>query len=205
MTSIRLEPVALADVEGEATLHVSGGQPPGRDGSDWDYGNKSSSLLPPAVALAREHPWLTFEQTLTVPVTTLERYAATHGIADVDLLHLDVQGAELKVLSGAGALLRSIKVVWLEAEAVTLYQGQPLRDAVEGFMRSNGFLKVVDAVGPVTGDQLWVQARFFPRGRLALLRLRYALTRPARRIALLGREALLELARRGRRVKSGRV
>lgn len=197
-TSINLEQVALADLEGEATFHVSAGQPPGQEESDWDYGNKSSSLLPPAAALAREHPWLRFDETLTVPVTTLERYAATHGIAEVDLLHLDVQGAELKVLAGAGPLLQRIKVVWLEAETVTLYEGQPLRDAVETFMRSNGFVKVVDAVGPVSGDQLYVQAQSFARPRVALLRLRYLATRPARRLALVVRKPLLELVRRSR-------
>jgi FkbM family methyltransferase len=175
LTSIRLEAVALSDKEGEATLHVSTGQPPGREGEEWNH--TSSSLLAPAAALGREFPFLSFGQALSVPVTTLSRYAAAHAITDVDLLHLDVQGAELKVLAGAGLLLEHIKAVWLEVEALALYEGQPLRSGVETFMRARGFVKVVDTVGRVSGDQLYVQPKWFPCTRVARLRLRPAAKR----------------------------
>jgi FkbM family methyltransferase len=171
LRSIRLEQVALADKEGEATMHVLTGRAPGDEGEAWQHA--SSSLLAPSAALGREYPWLSFGETLTVPVTTLARYAAIHAITDIDLLHLDVQGAELKVLGGAGSLLERVKVVWLEAEAVALYEGQPLCDAVEEFMEGRGFVKVADTVGSVAGDQLYIQPKWFPRARVAHLRLRH--------------------------------
>jgi FkbM family methyltransferase len=162
MTSITLEQVAVGDAEGEAAFHVSSGQPPNSAGGSWDYGNKSSSLLPPGVPLER-YEWLKFEETITVPVTTLATYAVSRGIREVDLLHLDVQGAELMVLAGAGTLLDSIKAVWMEVEAVPLYRGQPLRGDVDRFMTGHGFVKVKDTVDDVAGDHLYIHPAFFGR------------------------------------------
>ena len=57
----------------------------------------------------------------------------------VDLLKLDIQGAELTALENAERLLRDCLVVQLEAEFVPLYKGQPLFSEVEQFMRARGF------------------------------------------------------------------
>lgn len=168
LTKVQLEPVAVADEEGEATLHVSSGPPP--RGGEMEIGNRSSSLLAPSAAIAGEFPWLAFNETLTVPVTTLAHYAAAHAFEKVDLLHLDVQGAELRVLEGAGPLLSRIRAIWLEAEAIPLYEGQPLAGEVERFLERHGFLKIVDTVGRVSGDQLYVQPALVSHWRIVALR-----------------------------------
>ena len=170
-TSIRLEEIALGDTEGEARFHVSSGQPPGHESDDWDYGNKSSSLLAPAQTLDR-HTWLRFDDSIVVPVTTLAAYAAIREIEHIDLLHLDVQGAELKVLAGAGPALDTVSAVWMEVEAVPLYSGQPLQADIESFMTERGFIKVKDTVDDVSGDHLYIQPAFFARGLRAKLWIR---------------------------------
>lgn len=55
---------------------------------------------------------------VAVDVTTLDRLAATEGIARLDLLKADVEGAELHVLRGGLATLRAHRpLVQLEVEA----------------------------------------------------------------------------------------
>lgn len=149
----------LADREAETDFHVSSGTPPeySRRDLDWDFGNKSSSLLAPGETSA-VHPWLQFTDTVKVATSRLDSLAARLGITHIDFLHLDVQGAELMALEGAGALLERTWTVWLEVEAVPLYVGQPLRAEVERFLRRHGFVKLLDTVGDVAGDQFWSRA-----------------------------------------------
>jgi hypothetical protein len=77
------------------------------------------------------------------------------NITHVDFLHLDVQGAELKVLEGFGLVLNTLKAVWLEVAKEELYAGQPLVADIENFMTSNKFAKIVDTCHNRYGDQLW--------------------------------------------------
>ena len=97
-----------------------------------------------------------------VPTRTFAGVLAELDIGRVDLAHIDVQGAELMALRGAGARLSDVRAVWLEVEAVELYRGQPLRQEVEQFMRAAGFRLALDTVGKVTGDQLWVNDSWRP-------------------------------------------
>ena len=72
------------------------------------------------------------------------------------------------VLKGAGDVIERIKLIWMEVEAIELYEGQPLKSEVEGFMRAHGFNLLVDTVGRVSGDQLWVSRSFYDGPRSAL-------------------------------------
>jgi len=61
-------------------------------------------------------------------------------IGNVDFIKIDVQGAELAVLSNASRALASALVVQVEVEFIELYKGQPLFADVDVLMRSAGFL-----------------------------------------------------------------
>jgi FkbM family methyltransferase len=168
LPSVTLVEIALSDSVGTASFHVSSGRPEQAPDPAWDYGNKSSSLLAPDKTL-EVHEWLKFDTVTTVPTTTLREYCAANGIGEIDFMHLDVQGAELMVLAGAGPILTRIKAVWLEAEQLPLYRDQPLGADVERFMRSHGFVKIKDTLDRVSGDQLYMRPEFFSiwqRGRL---------------------------------------
>ncbi len=71
-----------------------------------------------------------------------------------DYLLIDVQGAELDVLSGATETLRETAVVEVEVEFIPLYEGQPLFADVEIFLRERGFLlhKLIDVSGRGPGE-----------------------------------------------------
>ena len=60
-------------------------------------------------------------------------------LGEVDYLKLDVQGAELDVLRGAGKVLEQVAVVHTEVEFVPLYRDQPLFADVDAELRRNGF------------------------------------------------------------------
>jgi FkbM family methyltransferase len=155
-SSVEVLPFAFSDASGSAQFYVSAGQPDDRPhGDQWDYGNKSSSLFPPDKHL-EIHPWVRFDQVIQVQTDTLANFCASRQIDTIDFIHMDVQGAELKVLAGAGDLISRIKAVWTEVERIPLYAGQPLKSDVERFMEDHAFLKLKDTVGAVSGDQLFV-------------------------------------------------
>ncbi|MBX3749524.1 MAG: FkbM family methyltransferase [Opitutaceae bacterium] len=167
---------ALSDRRGEAILHVSSGQPPERfSGENWNYGNKSNSLLPPLAAQPM-HGWIEFKQQVAVPTGTLDEFCAERGLTRIDFIHLDVQGAECLVLDGACRMLPRTLAIWLEVTDRALYRGQPLRPAIERRLRDHGFRLVRQVLGDVEGDQFYVNPRY-PRTwpLLASQRLRDAL------------------------------
>jgi FkbM family methyltransferase len=161
--------VALGDFDGVAQLHLSSGHPEGiPHEASWDFGNKSSSLLAPSPLMSMHHPWLRFESEITVRVERLETFCRRERISCVDFLYIDVQGAELQVLKGAGTLLQSVRAVWLEVEAVELYAGQPLAPDVDVFMEANGFVLLIDTVEAVSGDRFYTRREWAPHSGTAV-------------------------------------
>lgn len=60
--------------------------------------------------------------------------------ADLDMLKLDIQGAELMVLENATERLKSTLVIHTEVEFLQMYVGQPLFSDIERFLRQHGFV-----------------------------------------------------------------
>jgi FkbM family methyltransferase len=157
-----LVPLALSDRRGEATFHVSSGRPPELfAGEDWNYGNKSSSLLTPATTGAM-HGWIEFKEAITVKTETLDAFCLERDIKRIDFIHMDVQGAEQLVLTGAFSMLPLTTAVWLEVASRSLYRDQALEPEIARFMRSQGFILahaiyLGDATGE--GDHFYVNRR----------------------------------------------
>jgi FkbM family methyltransferase len=159
--NVRLIEKALSDKNGTAQFFVSNGQPPDAGQGDWDYGNKSSSLLNPAKHLDVSD-FITFKQVVTVETITLDEFCENNKIAGIDFMHMDVQGAEMLVLKGAAKNLRCIKAIWLEVSTIDLYKDQPLAEDIEKFMSANGFVMVRDRLYGITGERLYISKFFFP-------------------------------------------
>ena len=173
-----LVPVALSDRAGTAVFHVSAGRPADLfSGENWNYGNKSSSLLPPATAEPM-HGWIHFPESITVNCETVDGFCAARGLDQVDFIHLDVQGAEGLVLEGARGMLPRLRAIWLEVSNEELYRGQKLRGEIEALMRGHGFVAAYGENRGTEGDQLYVNRRFGRNLRwLAARRLRRLLSR----------------------------
>ncbi len=142
---------ALSNKAGATDFWLSGGTTPSGE-KDWAYSN---SLLPPKEHL-KIFPWCTFEAT-RVETQRLDQLLTAGTI--IDFMHIDVQGAELLVLEGAGSLLATTKSIWLEVSHQEIYKGQPLAADVGRFLRESGFDLALDALGEagIAGDQLWVR------------------------------------------------
>jgi FkbM family methyltransferase len=154
-----LVPLALSDRAGEAVFHVSSGRPKEEfAGKDWNYGNKSSSLLAPA-GDAPMHGWIEFKEKITVQTDTLDNFCLGRKIERIDFIHMDVQGAEKLVLAGAGRMLPHVSAVWLEVSDQALYKGQALRPEICLFMEAHGFSLSHEALNGIEGDQLYVNRR----------------------------------------------
>jgi FkbM family methyltransferase len=129
-TQERYEPIALSDSEGTATLYLTADP-------------QSASLYPPNLDAVRRHPELARHEphgTVTVATTTLDRWAESAHAAPIDILKIDVQGAELNVLRGAQASLPAVRALELEVEFQPLYAGQPLFADVDIFLREHDFV-----------------------------------------------------------------
>jgi len=81
-------------------------------------------------------------QQIDVPARRLDDVAAEAGIDSLDLLKLDCQGAELRVLLGAPGLLRRTRVVQTEVAFEPIYQGGALFHEVHALLRGHDFTLV---------------------------------------------------------------
>jgi FkbM family methyltransferase len=154
-----LHRIALADREGTSTFHVSSGKPPEKwEGEQWNYGNKASSLLKPALDKS-QYGWIEFKKTIPIECKRLDAFCCSNKIKTVHFIHLDVQGAELMVLNGGGELLPEIQTIWMEVGENEEYAGQAKRIDVEKFMRENGFRLIYFNSTGQWGDQFWVNTR----------------------------------------------
>jgi FkbM family methyltransferase len=81
--------------------------------------------------------WGQVVQTLDVDTMRLDDVPETEG---VDLLKIDIQGAELMAFKNAPERLKSALLIHTEVEFLEMYQGQPLFSEVEQFLRASGFV-----------------------------------------------------------------
>lgn len=91
-------------------------------------------------------PLLEKFQNLAELVTPVARHAVQTRrlddmpeVGDIDFIKIDVQGAELAVLSHALSALAGTLLVQVEVEFLELYKGQPMFADVDRFLRAQGF------------------------------------------------------------------
>lgn len=78
-------------------------------------------------------------EKLAVQATRLSEFLTTHGITRVDLLKIDVQGAEEEVLTGAGAELGLVKNISVECNLFDFYGASKSMYGIECIMHAHGF------------------------------------------------------------------
>lgn len=149
---IQLNTFACGDEEGTAQFFPSKALQNGT--SELTAGACGSLLAPTGVNV--HHPYIEFKDPIQVRVRRLDDWIQESGAVPPAFLHMDVQGAELLVLRGLGLNLETLEAVWLEVENQELYANQPLKADIEEFFQAHGWTKVVDTVGTLDGDQLWV-------------------------------------------------
>ena len=84
---------------------------------------------------------LTGIKKIKIKTETLDNYCKTKKVKRINILKMDVQGGELKVLMGAKHMLKkkAIDVIFSEVEFVEMYKSQPLFDDLVIFLRKYGY------------------------------------------------------------------
>src|SRR4051794_106197 len=141
---------ALSDRNGEAAFEINRSQ-------------ASSSLLS---IDPRNSKWfgrdLTVASSITVPTMTLPELMARQGLETVDLLKLDLQGAERLVLTGGAEALDRVRVIYTEIFFERLYAEAWLFWEMNDFLSGRGFklCGLSNIVHAADGDLVQANATF---------------------------------------------
>jgi FkbM family methyltransferase len=101
----------------------------------------ASSLLPAKATGTTYDEYTTSRQTIEVDTTTLDALCQHHGIVDIDLLKMDVQGAEMLILSASPDLLRrgGIRAIYTEVQFTPCYEGASRFHDIAYFLGQHDF------------------------------------------------------------------
>ncbi len=116
-----------------------------------DEFSEASSLLPYESIALKEFPELGKWVTIKVHVRPLDDILRDYEVKNVDLLLMDVQGYEDKVLEGAKQTLKSCKVVISELSLQSLYAGSSTFDSAYQVLIHKGF-RLKYLFSPVKGE-----------------------------------------------------
>jgi FkbM family methyltransferase len=77
---------------------------------------------------------------INVECTRFDTFCKENGINNIDLIWMDVQGAELLALKGLGNLIDNVKAIYTEVLYQEIYTGQALFGELDKFLSSHGFV-----------------------------------------------------------------
>jgi FkbM family methyltransferase len=178
---VKLIEKAVSDRSGRVSFFPTD---PARTVTKHANGNPGASSL---FRAAPGYPHETYVQNeISVEATTLAEVMQAEAIAQIDLLWMDIQGAELLALKGLREKIAAVTLIHLEVEFLPIYAGQPLFDEVHDHLRRNGFrllgftsysryaADAVYASARVAGFAatlwLWLRCPYLLRNRLTRIR-----------------------------------
>jgi len=143
---VSVDMVAVSDRAGFAELNVT-------------TESQSSSLLPLAKHL-EIYPDIKPVRRVAVETKTLDSMFDRERLAGINVLNIDVQGAELCVLKGAKRVLESVDLIISEVNFEELYTGCPAIEEIDLFLFGHGFLRVDTKTPfhPSWGDAAYVRS-----------------------------------------------
>lgn len=126
--NVEYVPIGLSDAEESHLLHIT--REPG-----------CSSIFPPNhAAMSRYFLSERWDVRERVPIRTVPlARVLDERRTSPDALKIDVQGAALKVLKGAGRYLEDALLIDVEVEFREMYRGEALFAEVDAFVRGHGF------------------------------------------------------------------
>jgi FkbM family methyltransferase len=147
ITNITCFNVALSDYDGYADMYVSGGESDG-----------SSSLLKPKEHI-NDHPEVTFNEIIKVKCKKLDSWAHENNVTKIDLLWLDMQGAEQRMLCASDRIFNTVSVIHSEVSTRETYEGVQNYNMYKKFLFKKGFKVLIEAIpqGYDMGNVLFVR------------------------------------------------
>lgn len=80
-----------------------------------------------------------FQKEIEVNAIRLDAFMAMNKIRQVDLLCLDIQGAEMLAFEGLGARFRDVRYIITEVSFERFYEGDCLFKDMRGYLHTKGF------------------------------------------------------------------
>jgi len=146
--NIQLNPIALSDSIGELSFYAT-------------RVTETSSLLPPTQEMINLSSEKKYDyEKIRVPSETLDHYCDSQGIQHIDLLKIDVQGAEMSVLKGAKSLLKNdaVSSIYIETTFADCYENQSQLTDILIYLKQVWEEFVLWDISPflyTSRDQLW--------------------------------------------------
>ncbi len=125
-SKVRLFVTAIGEEKSSSKIHVSN-----RD--------DSSSLLAITKLQTKVYPGTDEAYTINVDIAPMSDFSQFFSEEGNNLLKIDVQGYELKVLKGCQSLLKRFKNVYVELSFVELYEGQAMAYEVIEWLSKRDF------------------------------------------------------------------
>lgn len=151
----QISPVAISDVNGRTVFHVN---------EEVD----SSSLLPVDSALMEKTFGRSFgtSKAIDVETLTLDTLYDRENLTAVDLLKVDIQGAEQRLIAGGTTALARTRAVVMEVNFERFYESAPLFSEIDALMRARGFRlhSLQEARLDATGNWLAYGNALYTRG-----------------------------------------
>jgi FkbM family methyltransferase len=97
----------------------------------WKFENPQQAVPAPAIFFP--------VKKVSMAVTSLHSWAREHNVSGIDFAKLNVQGAELEILGGAGPLLDETLGLLVEVAFVESYERRPFFSDIDRFLRDHGF------------------------------------------------------------------
>lgn len=104
----------------------------------WEDGNQGASSLYKANG-AYDHIEKYIQYEIEIPCTRLDTFCRKNNINKIDIIWMDLQGAELKALQSLGFLLETVQIIHTELEVNPMYEGQCVFNDVHKFLLDNQF------------------------------------------------------------------
>lgn len=156
-SNVTIVAAAMGDAEGERSFYVN-------------QHAATNSLLrvdERTDASLVSHELLTLQAELTVPVKTIDGFCQERGISRLNLLKIDVQGAEVMVLRGGADMLRrkAIDLIYTELQIMHHYQNQSHYFEVCDYLYRTGYdlYGLYNLAVSSVGRFGWADAIFMPR------------------------------------------
>lgn len=92
------------------------------------------------------HPEVNYVKDHEMITTTIETLYKSHNLSGLDMLVMDIQGAEMLALKGAGDLLNEFKYAYLEVNTNYVYEGCALLPEIEKYLSKYGFKKAEERI-----------------------------------------------------------
>lgn len=125
--------IAISDSENQTSFYVN-------------KASETNSLFPPQNV--EERPYHEHDENysetkkIEIGATTIDSFCKKNNIKNIDILKMDIQGGELKALSGAREMLseKKIGLIYTEVNFVRIYKNQPLFHNICEYLEKFGYL-----------------------------------------------------------------